>query len=100
MKKLLLLIFTLGVTLMSCNKQETTFKGFTEFKISTSNGLGVWCEDALDVVITDSTVIIYHDKPSMSNWVNNGSEIIYIAAYKSFTYALKPKETIRLPLTL
>lgn len=100
MKKLtLLLVFILGLCIISCKKEEPYFKGFTDIIINTSNGLGVSCDDALDVVVNSSYVRIYHTKQSWVFFVNNGSSNIYISL-EGKLYTLKPTDTLSLPLKL
>lgn len=99
MKRILLLFSILGMLLTSCTKEEMLFKGFTDIIINTSNGLGVSCDDALDVVVNSSYVRIYHTKQSWVFFVNNGTSNIYIS-FNSRLYTLEPRNTLSLPLTV
>lgn len=99
MKKLILLIvLILGIITIACDKQEK-FISYSDISISTSRGLGVWADEASDVVITDSSVRFYHDKQIWSFWVNNGLETIYIS-YRGKSYILESEDKLSLPLIL
>lgn len=99
MKNLLILFSILGIITICCKKEELPFKGFTDIIINTSNGLGVWSDDALDVVVNSSYVRIYHTKQSWVFFVNNGTSNIYISLNGKL-YTLEPSDKLSLPLTL
>lgn len=99
MKKLLLLICTLGVLLMSCEKEDPQILYSTKFEVSSLHGLLIDCPDALSIEYNGNIVTINYDQEIWLFLINKSNKNIEITI-KGETFNLKPEVKTSIPLIL